>query len=288
MLDQVMLLPGLSAPDCKCAADETWSQVGGPVPTALVTAQRLGVVTSFMSAWGTDTAGEFIAEDLAGEGVDLSLSVRDPELKTGVAQVWVSRATAERSIAYMREKGTISELREAEVAELDDVGLLHVDGWCGEAAAGLVKRVKRLKQSKMQELSVLLDAGSIKPGFEALIPHVDVVVASEGFIAGFGADRAVERLWDLGVSHVIRTQGAAGASWFRKGEKRIQQDAFSIQAVDTTGAGDVFCGALAVAILDGLPPRESLAFASAGAAIKCQGKGNRDPLPTREGIARLA
>ncbi|HUG19653.1 MAG TPA: PfkB family carbohydrate kinase, partial [Planctomycetaceae bacterium] len=95
--------------------------------------------------------------------------------------------------------------------------------------------------------------------------------------------RGGKRLLDLGAELVTVTDGTRGA-WLFSERGEWHQPAFEIDAVDTTGAGDVFTGALIHAWLQDWPPEQILRFASTCAALKCERYGNRDALP---GLSRV-
>lgn len=80
---------------------------------------------------------------------------------------------------------------------------------------------------------------------------------------------------------VYVTLGSEGSLWIEDGHL-CQQEAFSVNVVDTTGAGDVFHGALAVALAEKMPTKEAIRFASAVAAMKCTQPGGRAGIPNRE------
>ena len=82
------------------------------------------------------------------------------------------------------------------------------------------------------------------------------------------------------------TDGENGA-WFMEGGGIRHEPAFEVDAVETNGAGDVWHGALAVAILEGQAPGGAVHFANAAAAIKCSRSGGRAGIPSRDEIAAL-
>lgn len=79
---------------------------------------------------------------------------------------------------------------------------------------------------------------------------------------------------------VYVTLGGEGSQWIEN-EHMYQQAAFSVNVVDTTGAGDVFHGAMAVALAEKMPTEQAISFASAVAAMKCTQAGGRAGIPNR-------
>lgn len=284
VVDHVMLLPGALRPDGKHEATAHLHQVGGPVPTALVLLRRWGWTAGFLGAWGDDAHGAFIAADLQREGVDLRWANTVLGGRTGFAHVWVDTVSRTRTIAYHR--GTCGDHAPSPaVIDWAGVRLLHLDGRPREPALTLAREAKR------RGLLVSLDAGSAKPGFDSLLPEVDLLNASASFASAYtdttepaAAARALRR---LGPSWVTVTRGGDGAVMACP-EGLFEQSAFPVEAVDTTGAGDVFCGAMLHGRLSGWSPARSLRTACAAAALKCTGLGNRNSLPNLEAVASVA
>jgi ribokinase len=126
----------------------------------------------------------------------------------------------------------------------------------------------------------------------SLIQQVNILVLNEleaGFLAEIpvenevDAEKAAQKLVDRGVEKVIITLGSKGAFVVTKTEK-VSVPAFKVEAVDTTAAGDTFCGAFAVALGEGKSLKESLRFASAAAAISVTRLGAQPSAPTRKEI----
>jgi len=285
VVDDVVELDRFPAPDSKAPIRARWRQVGGPVPTALVAAGRLGSHCAFAGKWADDPEGAFVAADLNAEGIDTRLCEHTSEegTHTGFAQVWVDRERGARNIAFSR--GEFPPL--TPVALPTDTVLLHLDGSHSDAA------VAAAKQARERGLIVVLDAGSLKPRMEELFALADVVVGSHQFLLSATGTAipsvAGPAMLARGVRRMVMTQGPAGA-WIRSaaaGEKPIHVPAFEVDAVDTTGAGDVFCGGL-IHMLAGLEQTKgsldtalptAVRFASAAAAWKCKSRGNRAALP---------
>jgi sugar/nucleoside kinase (ribokinase family) len=125
---------------------------------------------------------------------------------------------------------------------------------------------------------------------EELLCHVDVVNCPRRFINQFletdDLKTGLEGMLDMGPTMVTVTDGANGAAIASR-DGIWSRSAFSVDAVDTTGAGDVFCGGLIHGILSDWPADRILPFAMAAAAIKCRGIGNRDALSDVAGIEDL-
>ena len=86
---------------------------------------------------------------------------------------------------------------------------------------------------------------------------------------------------------MVITRGAAGASLYRRGALVAEVAAPSVEAVDATGAGDAFVGAITVALLEGQPVDDALRFACAAGGLAATGAGAQPSLPTREAVKAL-
>jgi sulfofructose kinase len=118
--------------------------------------------------------------------------------------------------------------------------------------------------------------------FERLLPLTDHAVFSEPALATFlgsASDDALREITRYRCPIAAVTRGRAGVTWYEQG-KLNRRDAFAIDAVDTTGAGDVFHGAYAFAVGGGLGVADAMSFASVAAAIKCTRASGRAGIPT--------
>ncbi len=250
-------------------------QIGGPVPTALALLSRFGLSCSFIGSWGQDRLGEMIEADFADCGIDFSWSSITQETRTGFAHVWIDQSNGSRTVAYDRSNTQLSSDK-IDCTPLRSCRALHLDGWPTEAALLAARTV-----SESGGL-VCLDTGSPKPGMEQLIPYVEVINCPRHFLPAFlnteDFDVGAARLLEMGPRIVTVTSGSQGAALWTK-DTKIEMPAFPIRAVDTTGAGDVFSGALIYAAMHRWPSERMVMFAAAAAAMKCSAIGNRDALP---------
>jgi sugar/nucleoside kinase (ribokinase family) len=122
------------------------------------------------------------------------------------------------------------------------------------------------------------------PGFADLLALVDHIVMSEDFALRLTQtaqpDEAARKLWTPARSLVAVTCGEAGCHFTEDGVNVQHQAAFKVDAVDTTGCGDVFHGAYAAALAKGMPAGERIRFASAAAALKATQSGGQAGAPT--------
>jgi len=276
-MDIVALVDHVPAADEKMHALAMDRQGGGPVGPALTVVARMGFRAAFAGQVGDDFAGQFIIDEFRREGVDLRGEVVHPRTQSQISLVLVHRATGKRTVISGR-----GELAEAVCDRLRHemarrCKILHVDCYDMDAAICFAD------ECKMAGGAVVYDAGSVKDGSAELLARTDVAVVSRVFAEQmFGQDdweAACRALAEMGPSYTGVTLGEAGAVGLADDEF-FEVAAFPVEVVDTTGAGDVFHGALDVAILKGWDFKKCLTFAAAVAAMKCRRLGGRAGIPT--------
>ncbi|QDT91052.1 carbohydrate kinase family protein [Gimesia algae] len=276
VVDHLVLLSHHPAQDAKTNIISDAYQIGGPVPTAQVLLSRLGKQCAFIGSWGDDQYGPLIAEELAAENLDLSGSRQLPGTRSGYAQVWIDESASTRTIACYRPEHWLQPV-DLDESILQQARAVHLDGW---PQATCLRAAQVAQQSGAK---VCLDAGSLKPGMEELIPYLNVMNCPRRFITEYldtdDIHAAGQELLQQGPELVTITDGVNGA-WLFTESTRLHCAALPVLSLDTTGAGDVFSGALLYGILEDWPVERTLKFASITAALKCERLGNRDALPT--------
>lgn len=276
VVDHLVVLAEHPDQDTKTNIISDAYQVGGPVPTAQVLLKRFGKQCAFLGSWGDDQYGPLIAEDLATENLDLSASRMLPGTRSGYAQVWIDEQAGTRTIACYRPQHWLppSELDETPFRQTRAV---HLDGWPPETS------LQAARLARQAGALVSLDTGSLKPGMPELIPYLNVMNCPRRFITEYldtdDVHAAGRKLLAQGPEIVTITDGTRGA-WLFTEAGCLHCAALPVLSLDTTGAGDVFSGALLYAILEEWPLQRVLQFACVTAALKCERLGNRDALPS--------
>jgi sulfofructose kinase len=139
-----------------------------------------------------------------------------------------------------------------------------------------------LEGARRKNIPTVLDAGSLHQGTVTLLEQVDYLVCSEKFARQFVGDTktALNHLSKISPC-VIITLGERGLIW-RRGLEEGSLPAFSVSAIDTTGAGDAFHGAFAAALSVGMEWNDVLRYSSAAGALCCTKIGARSGPPSRE------
>jgi sulfofructose kinase len=138
-------------------------------------------------------------------------------------------------------------------------------------------------------VTVCFDGNHPRAGLGELLPLVDWLVVAETFPTTYTGNpnpcEAADELLDLGAEVLIVTQGSRGCS-VHTGRERFHVPALTVQAVDTTGAGDAFHGAFIYAMAQGWRLERAAAFSNAAAALNCLTLGGRRGLPALSQVLR--
>lgn len=254
---------------------------GGPVGTAMVAAARLGARAAYIGTAGTDAAADIKLTELERYGVDLRGVVRRPGPESQVVLVYVDEETGERVFAGLQRSGS-ELLRPAELDRemITSAEYLHLDGFHPEAALQAAQWMR--EAGKKVVLDAAKHAGPVADRMRVLLRYVDILICGSGFAPALtGKDdiwEAGEAALAFGPEIVVQTEGADGSYTVTR-EERFHMPAFSVDVVDTTGAGDVFHGAYIVGLLRGWDLHQIAAFSTAVSAIKCTKLGGRMGVP---------
>jgi sulfofructose kinase len=141
-------------------------------------------------------------------------------------------------------------------------------------------------QARKSSVPTVLDADlGARDALADILPLTDYAVFSKPALDDFAgeqeAPRQLARVLSFGCRHAGVTLGEGGYTWQSAGGAPAHQESFTVDVVDTTGAGDAFHGAFALAIAEGRPVEECARRAAAVAALKCRRLGSRAGLPVK-------
>ena len=259
--------------DEKISATAFLSCGGGPAANAAVLCSRLGFNAAFSGYLGADLFGENHYQELINEKVNTQLINRDNN-PTPLSTILVK---PDGSRALINYKGDTKPLA-ADAVNYSAVSTKAVlfDGHELQLSLSL------LDQTRTKNIPSVLDAGSVHEGTLILMDKVDYLVCSEKFALAFASNTSNALISLAKIApNVIITLGERGLIWQRD-QERGYLDAFKINAIDTTGAGDAFHGAFTAALTTNMTWLEILQFASAAGALCCTKMGARLGLPSKQ------
>ncbi len=285
-VDYVYLLPAYpeaDGPNAKMRISSHSLSCGGQVATALCTCASMGLSAKYMGATGTDDNGRRLRDELARRRVDMTDAViRD--VTNQFAVIMVDEHAGERIVLWDRHDGLALRPRELPPDVLTSTRVLHVDDVDQEAA------IRAAQIAREAGVQVTSDIDRVTPRTEELVSAVTMPIFAEHVPKALTGEpdfeRALRKLRRLNDGMMCITLGPRGAMLL-DGDTLHQAPAFQVEAVDTTGAGDVFRGALIVALLRGDAPADMLRFANAAAGVSCTRLGAINGVPTLQETRQL-
>ena len=277
-MDLVARVVRLPHPGETVSAHDYFEACGGKGGNQAIAAARAGARTAFIGAVGSDAAGDTLRAAFKNDAVDVSLlaTVREP---TGRALIGVSDDAENLIIVVPGANHALSvDHIDAAAALLANAKVVLVQL---EVRLAVVQRAVELAG---HDTIVVLNPAPASELPDDVLRHVDVITPNEHEVALLGGAAA---LVARGVANVVVTQGARGALLVtRDSETRIEP--FAVTPVDTTGAGDAFCGVLSarLAVAGGLAELAlALRAAAVGGALATQTAGAVPSLPAWSQVA---
>jgi sulfofructose kinase len=271
VVDHLYVVDRLTWTGPRLRYDASRVAVGGMTANALRQAASLGCNTHVLSAVGDDAAGRFVRRELASAGVTTRRLLRGAD-PTTVAVVLVKRRGGDRRFLVPDRRALERRAPDFDLSAIDGRTLLLIDGHFPAQARRAVEHARRVGAR------VMADFHRVTPTANALLPFVDYPVVPEEFARVYGdgdARRGLRRLRERFGGTPVVTQGARGGLYWdgarirRYRARRVK----GAKVVDTTGAGDVFHGALAAGLYRGRSLASSLDLAARAAGRACTALG---------------
>ena len=260
---------------------------GGKGANQAVAAQRLGGKVQFICKVGRDMFGDNSIAQYQKEGLDTSGILRS-DLPSGVALIYVDEHAENCIVVASGANGDLSEADiEASRAAIEGCGILLL-----QLETPIPSVLKAAKIAHEAGATVVLNPAPACALPEELFRYVDLFIPNETELSTFSgipvedvasAEKAAAVMQAKGVGKLIVTMGSKGAL-ICEGGPSVFVPAHKVKAVDTTAAGDTFCGALCVAISEGKGLREAAALACAASALTVQKMGAQNSIPYRKDL----
>ena len=256
---------------------------GGKGANQAVAAQRLGADVSFICKVGRDIFGDNAISGYQKEGIDCSRILRSDKA-SGTALILVD-GNAENCIAVA--PGANADLTPEDVDSVADV-IRSADYLILQLEIPVESVIRAAKIAHEAGVYVILNPAPACHLPEELFGYISLITPNQtesALLSGVedNLDAAVERLMQLGVRDVVVTLGSKGSLVISEGAKTLVPS-LKVKAVDTTAAGDTFCGALCVALSEGCSLVDAAGFATKASALTVQKMGAQDSIPFRSDI----
>ena len=289
--DMIIKLDRIPKPGETILGGEFVTAAGGKGANQAVGAARAGGAVTFIARVGRDMFGDQAVAGFVQDRINVNYVFRDKTAPSGVALIFVAK-DGENSIAVA--SGANGQLTPADVKKARPafararvlVMQLETPLDTVQAAADLAVKAG---------VRVILNPAPARPLPDKLLRCVSILTPNETeaeLLTGIrvetdaSAARAADQLMGRGVQTVILTLGARGA-FVATAERKQLVAGFKVKPVDTTAAGDVFNGALAVGLAEGRPLVEAVRFANAAGALSVTKLGAQPSAPRRAEIEQL-
>jgi ribokinase len=284
-MDIVFAVDRIPRPGETLLAEPAARYPGGKGLNQSVAAARAGAATTFVGAIGSDDGGAALAETMSEAGIGTAL-LRRTQGQSGQAFIVVDGSGENTIIVASGANATVVELtgEDRALLERSSVVLMQL-----ELPVAVVHEAARV--AHLAGATVMLNAAPAQRLDAELLAELDVLIVNEheARIVGDSDDLSTASAsLASAVGRLVVTLGADGSVLYEGGVEVARVAARRVTALDTTGAGDTFCGALAAALAEGRGFADAAAFASAAAALSVQKLGAVPSIPTRAEIEAAA
>lgn len=268
---------------------------GGKGANQAVMAARLGARVAAVVKLGQDSFGNAIAENFQAQGIDTSWVTAVAGEASGVALITVNEGSGQNAIVIA--PGANSTLSKADIAEAE-AAIRGAKVLVAQLETPLEATLEAFRLAQSNGTRTILNPAPAAPLPEALLGLTDLLIPNEieaGTLTGRPvttleeAESACRTLLARGPKTVIVTLGGRGALLAEAGKPPMRIEAESVEAVDTTGAGDAFVGSLAyfLACRPELPLAEAARRACRVASLSVLREGAQSSFPARSEVAHL-
>ncbi|WP_405654129.1 ribokinase [Streptomyces sp. RK9] len=254
---------------------------GGKGANQAVAAARAGATVAMIGAVGNDGFGTQLRSALDHSGVDTDL-LRTVEGPSGTAHIVVDDDGGNAIVVIPGANATLTALSAGDKAEIASAAALLL-----QLEVPLEGVLAAARTAREHGVRTILTPAPAQPLPPELLAATDLLLPNEheaAALTGITEPAAAARALLSQVPEVVVTLGAAGSLYAARGAEPVTVPARRVTAVDTTGAGDTFAGALAVALCEGNSLPDALSWASAASALSVQRTGAATSMPYRTEI----
>ena len=273
--------------------DAEYTQVfGGKGANQAVGAARAGGDVTFITCVGNDPLARTMVQNFEEDGMDTSLIFTETDVPSGAALIMIGgQGDNYLSVApganYRLDRNKIDRVESA----LEQAAIIVMQY---EIPADTIEYV--MDKAAALNKPVMWNCAPAREFKQEYLAKIDYLIVNEteaAFLADIKADElanieeTAKKLLKLGSKNVVITLGSKGSYVATQDGEEFSVATYPVQAVDATAAGDVYCGALAVALVEKKPMKEAVKFASAAAALAVTKLGAQPSAPYRKAIEHL-
>lgn len=265
--------------------------MGGKGANQALAAHRSGGDVTFMTSLGKDAYGLNALQYYRDQGLEVSLSLLTDHVSSGIAMIWVDKKGENCIVIIPGANHLLTPeyvLAHQQAIDTADIIVLQM-----EIPYETIKTVCSIASRKGKK--IILNVAPASPLEEEILQSVYLLVVNQTeaeLLTGqridrIGEEAIVDLLLATGVRNVVLTLGKKG-SLYKNNQELLRIPAFQVEAVDTTAAGDTFCGALAARLSRGEDVKTSLEFATAAAALCVTRMGAQPSIPNEAEVQALS
>jgi sulfofructose kinase len=265
-VDHICVVPEYPHLDTKCEIVHYAKLPGGQVATAVLFLARMGMRTRYIGKIGGDELGQYALDSLRSESIDISSVRIEQDAVSRYAFIIVEKSSGERTVLGHRDPRLSFVESELDRESICSGRTLHLDGCDGPAS------LRAALFCRDQGIPVSIDLDAVVEDCDQLIANVDFLIVSSNFPCEFTGIsdpvRSIVQLRDYCDGFIAVTSGSGGATAL-VGDQCVNFPALKVQAIDTTGAGDIFHAGFIYGVLQNWPLEKIMAFANASAGLSC-------------------
>ncbi|WP_301107470.1 ribokinase [Sporosarcina sp.] len=290
--DLMTLTPNLPKPGETVLGGPFKMGPGGKGANQATAAARSGSNVTYMTKLGTDLFAEQALKHFKNEGMNIDYITQDPDEITGTAQIIVDQFSENCIAVALGACGKITKddvYSMEEKFESADIALVQY-----ETSMEAIQTVIEL--ATKHDVPLILNPAPYREFPFELLKQVTYITPNEieaSELSGItvideeSAEKAAKKIAELGIPTVIITMGKQGVYYYAGEGTGAFVPSFSVEAVDTTGAGDAFSGGLAHSLAAGISLKDSIRYASAVAALCVTKWGTAPAMPTKEEVEQF-